>query len=139
MTWIRANIKQGAQLALFAFALQILMSFGHFHGINAPSDHAPLRSQPLVNPDSSGRVLSLIPDPASAKPLPASNRDPDRLPYGECAICAVMAMAHALVVAAAPVLLLPRALEFVYRAVGAGAIDASSARVAFQPRAPPVS
>jgi len=139
MTWIRANIKQGAQLALFALVLQILMSFGHFHGINAPYDHALLRSLPLVNPETSGGVLSLTPDPASAKPLPASHREPDRLPYDECAICAVMAMAHALVVAAAPVLLLPRALEFIYRAVGAGLIHASSARVAFQPRAPPVS
>jgi len=32
MKWFRSNIKHGSRLALFALALQLALSFGHFHG-----------------------------------------------------------------------------------------------------------
>jgi hypothetical protein len=138
MKWIRANIKQGSQLALVAFALQILISFGHFHGVHAPGDHPLLHPAPLAAAGSSNAVVSPIADVSSAKPIPASRHDPDRQPDDPCAICAVMAMAHALVVAAQPVLRLPQAIELFCLTIGAGFIQSNPARVAFQPRAPPI-
>jgi hypothetical protein len=134
MNWIRANIKQGSQLALLALALQILMSFGHFHAVDAPSNQFLFHATPLESAESSSGV-----DWLSVKPLPVSRHDSGRQPYDQCAICAVMAMAHALTIAAAPMLLLPPAFDCFYRIVGAGLIHARSGRVAFQPRAPPFS
>src|SRR5260370_7977226 len=32
MKWFRSNIRYGSRLALFALAIQFLLSFGHFHG-----------------------------------------------------------------------------------------------------------
>ena len=31
MKWFRRHIKTGSRLALFAFAVQFALSFGHFH------------------------------------------------------------------------------------------------------------
>jgi hypothetical protein len=38
-----------------------------------------------------------------------------------------------------PVLLLPQAVEFLYRTTDAELVHLNSTRVAFQPRAPPIS
>src|SRR5260221_12497744 len=35
MKWFRSNIRRGSRLALFALAIQFLLSFGHFHGSSA--------------------------------------------------------------------------------------------------------
>src|SRR5258705_5472246 len=35
MKWFRSNIRRGSRLALFALAIQFLLSFGHFHGSGA--------------------------------------------------------------------------------------------------------
>ena len=35
MKWFRSNIKHGSRLALFALAIQFVLSFGHFHGVSA--------------------------------------------------------------------------------------------------------
>src|SRR5450755_1762807 len=89
MKWFRSNIKHGSRLALFALAVQFVLSFGHFHGITA-------QAAPAIQ---SGPVLS---DPAYATSLPApdtvshstqpspSDPDSDRQPADACAICAVM-------------------------------------------------
>jgi hypothetical protein len=51
----------------------------------------------------------------------------------------VMAMAGTVLFATPPQLLPPQASEFSYRTTGARFVHLSSARVAFQPRAPPIS
>jgi hypothetical protein len=48
-------------------------------------------------------------------------------------------MTNAALFATPPVLQPPQAVEFLYLAADAGFVDLNSARVAFQPRAPPVS
>ncbi len=132
MKWLRSNIKHGSRLALFALVIQFALSFGHFHGGVA-------QAAPAVQ-SGSANGLSL-PDTVSedAQQQPASNHDSDQQQGDVCAICAVLALANTMLFAAPPVLLLPQAVEILYLATDAEFIHLNSARVAFQPRAPPIS
>jgi len=132
MKWLRSNIKHGSRLALFALAIQFALSFGHFHGGVA-------QAAPAVQ-SGSANGLSL-PDTVreDAQQQPAPNHDSDQQQGDVCAICAVLALANAMLFAAPPLLLLPQAVEILYLATDAEFIHLNSARVAFQPRAPPIS
>ena len=132
MKWLRSNIKHGSRLALFALVIQFALSFGHFHGGVA-------QAAPAVQ-SGSANGLSL-PNTVSedAQQQPASNHDSDQQQGDVCAICAVLALANTMLFAAPPVLLLPQAVEILYLATDAEFIHLNSARVAFQPRAPPIS
>jgi hypothetical protein len=120
MSWFRSNIKHGSRLALLALAIQFVLSFGHFHGVSALA--APSIAQAALQSQQ-----------------PSSNHDSDQQPSDPCAICAVMALANAVLFATPPVLLLPQAIEFLYLATDAEFVHLDSIRVAFQPRAPPAS
>jgi hypothetical protein len=141
MKWFRSNIKQGSRLALFALAIQFALSFGHFHGVAAQA--APAIQSHLAPSDLSRSIVSPVPDAVSqsAQPQqPASDRDSDQKQSDDvCAICAVVAMANAMLFATPPLLLLPQAVEFLYLTTDAEFTHLNSARVAFQPRAPPIS
>jgi hypothetical protein len=113
MNWFRSNIKHGSRLALLALAIQFVLSFGHFHAIAAQA--APAIQQA------------------------PSNQDSDQQPADPCAICAVMALANAVLFASPPVLLLPQAVEFLYLTTDAEFVHLDHGSVAFQPRAPPAS
>ncbi|HEY3794833.1 MAG TPA: DUF2946 family protein [Bradyrhizobium sp.] len=126
MKWFRSNIRQGSKLALLALAIQFVLTFGHFHGV--------AHAAPAIQ---SGIVLTA--HAASPQQAPASNRDSDRHTNDGCAICAVMAMANAVLFAMPPLLELPQAVEFLYRTTDAEFVHLNSIRVAFQPRAPPIS
>jgi hypothetical protein len=119
MKWLRSNIKHGSRLALFALAIQFALSFGHFHGVAAQA--APAISQ------------------AAQPQQPASDHDSDRQSHDGCAICAVVAMANAVTFATPPLLLLPQAVEFLYLTTNTELVQLNAVRVAFQPRAPPIS
>ena len=54
-------------------------------------------------------------------------------------INAVVALANAMLFATPPLLLLPQAIEILHLSTDAEFIHLNSARVAFQPRAPPLS
>ncbi|MEH2512333.1 hypothetical protein V1291_003687 [Nitrobacteraceae bacterium AZCC 1564] len=120
MKWLRSNARRLSVLALFALALQLGLSFGHFH-----ADHA--FAAPAV-----------VSDHASAFTPDSSGHKHDK-PADICAICATIAMANALVDAAPPVL--PAPLDTKATEVLADfAYGASATRlVAFQSRAPPRS
>ncbi len=139
MKWFRSHIKQGSRLALFTLAVQFVLSFGHFHGIAAQAAPA-IQSGPALSEFSYASGL-LVPDAISqsAEQRPASNHDSDQHPSDPCAICAVLALANAVLFATPPLVLLPQAVESSYLTADAGFVDLNSARVAFQPRAPPVS
>jgi len=139
MKWLRSNIKHGSRLALFALAIQFALSFGHFHGVAAQAAQAIQSDQ--AQSDSSYIGSLPVPDAVSRadQQPPASDRDSDRHPNDPCAICAVMALANAMLFATPPVLLLPQAVEFLYLTTDAEFVHLHSARVAFQPRAPPIS
>jgi hypothetical protein len=139
MKWVRSNIKHGSRLALFALAVQLALSFGHFHG--AAAEAAPTIQSGPVQPDVSHANGLAAADAVSksAQQRPASNHDSDRQQSGACAICAVLALANAMLFATPPLLLLPQAAEILHLAADAEFIHLNSSRVAFQPRAPPIS
>src|SRR5258705_10938849 len=132
MKWFRSNIKHGSRLALFALALQFALSFGHFHGGVAQA--APAVQSGLANGVSATDAVG-----EDAQQQPASNHDSDQQPSDACAICAVIALANAMLFATPPLLLLPQAIEILYLSTDAEFTHLNSAGVAFQPRAPPIS
>ncbi len=143
MKWFRSNIRLGSRLALFALAIQFLLSFGHFHGGSALADtnQSALHRMVRAAVAQSGTSKRVSPEnvltPVRLKT--SSGHAPLGHPGDECAICAVMALANAMVDAAPPCLPAPHATAFSYCAVAAGLAQPNSARVAFQPRAPPIA
>jgi hypothetical protein len=148
MKWFRSNIRPGSRLALFAVAIQFLLSFGHFHGSRAQAAPA------LVDATQSGlhdtvsfaathlAALDRASLEEASRPVrlkASSDREPGGQPTDDCAICAVMALANAMVVATPAYLSGPQAFAFSYLTTDAEFVDLNSARVAFQPRAPPIS
>ena len=135
MKWFRSNIKHGTRLAFFALAVQFVLSFGHFHAIAAQA--APALQSGTTQSDISYTGILPAPDAVnkSTPQQPASDHDSDDF----CAICAVMAMANAALFATPPVLPSPQAVEFLYLVTDAEFVHRNSARVAFQPRAPPAA
>jgi len=117
MKWLRSNIKHGARVALFALAVQFVLSFGHFHAI-------PAQAAPSVS---------------ATQQLPAPSHDSDQHPDDYCAICAVLALASTGMAAAAPVLPVLQAVESAPPAMPVAFAGPRSARAAFQSRAPPLS
>lgn len=142
MKWFRSNIKSGARLALFALFVQFALSYGHFHALAAPS---PTATQSVLTHSKvfTGGDLAVQSEQAKlkqAKPKQApAKQDNDQNGPDGCAICAVMAMAGTVLSASPPILLLPEAVEFLYRTTDAEFLHLKSAGTAFQPRAPPAS
>jgi hypothetical protein len=139
MKWFRSNIKHGSRLALLALAIQFVLSFGHFHGVAAQAAPALQSGQTQSIPSNAGDLVAPGAASQANQTQPASDHDSDGHPNDGCAICAVMALANALLFATPPVLLLPQAVEFLYLTTDAEFVHLNSARVAFQPRAPPIS
>jgi len=135
MNWFRSNIRHGSRVALFALAVQFVLSFGHFHGIAAQA--APAVQSGAALSDVSAALGAA--DNSSARQPAPTNHDPDQQPGDTCAICAVMALANVALFSTPPLLLLPQAVEFLYLTTDAEFVHLNSARIAFQPRAPPVS
>jgi hypothetical protein len=115
MKWVRANIKTGARLALFALALQFTFSFGHFHAIAAQTAPSIQSAQQQL-------------------PAPDSGQHPDDL----CAICVVTALAGTALAAASPALPLLQAVELPRQAMDTTVFRVHAPRAAFQSRAPPL-
>jgi hypothetical protein len=137
MKWFRSNIKSGARLALFALFVQFALSYGHFHALAAPSVSAPQSIRTDSKVAGNGN-LAIQSEQAKPKQAPAKQDNDQNGPDG-CAICAVVAMAGTVLSASPPILLLPEAIEFLYRTTDAEFLHLKSAGTAFQPRAPPAS
>ena len=125
MHWIRRNRQLGSLAALFALAIQLLVSFAHVHLTDFPTSSAVIALQQLPTGASGS-------DPAD---------DDDRGPSGHnfCAICASLNLTSSSVV---PVFELPAApIARPHR----WALDIRHAQIsghinlAFQARAPPHS
>jgi hypothetical protein len=139
MKWFRSNVQHGTRLALFALAVQFVLSFGHFHAIAAPAVPALQSGTSQSDISFAGRLPAPDAVSKSTPQRPASDRDSDQRSDDFCAICAVVAMANAALFTTPPVLLLPQAVEFVYLTTNAEFVHRNSVRVAFQPRAPPAA
>src|SRR5258707_8535107 len=135
MKWFRKHIKTGSRLALFALAIQFALSFGHFHGVAAQA--APAIQTGLSQADLA--YIGTVAAPKAAQKQVPSSPDTDQQPADACAICAVIALAGNVLFATPPVLLLPQAVEFLYRTTDAEVSHLASIHPAFQSRAPPVS
>src|SRR4029077_16970243 len=94
MRWFRSNIRHGARLALLALAIQFVLAFGHFHGIAA-------EAAPAMPSSASRATAPAAPEALSQSPRPAgSERNSDRQRSDDaCAVCAVIAMANAVLFA----------------------------------------
>ncbi|MGQ0682501.1 DUF2946 family protein, partial [Bradyrhizobium sp.] len=104
MTWFRKNLKQSTWLALFALALQFLLSFAHFHVDDAQA--AP-SSQVLAD---IAHIADDAADIAHERPQPASHNE--KQPSSEpCATCAVMSVASQILLATPAALQTPDAIE----------------------------
>lgn len=133
MKWFRKHIKTGSRLALFGLAIQLALSFGHFHAQAAPSiQSGPSRAD-------LGIVAALDAANEIAQRQQPSSPDTDQQPADGCAICAVITLAGNVLFATPPVLQLPQAIEFLYLTTDAEFVHLNSAHTAFQSRAPPAS
>jgi hypothetical protein len=138
MKWFRKHIRTGSRLALLALAVQLVLSFGHFHPI-AAAQAAPAVQASLSQLDFTYIGTSATPDLAIevVHKQPPAHHGHD--PADNCAICAVMSLAGSVLVASPPVLLLPEAVEFLRRTTDAEFLHLKSAPAAFRSRAPPLS
>lgn len=143
MQWFRKHIRHGARLALLALAVQLALSFGHVHAAphrtavdaKTPVAASPSFAEPITAAIDAEYVGFSLADRGDGKPGHA----PAHTPSDDCAICAVLALAGAVLFAQPPVLLLPAAIDFLYHTTDAGLIHLDPASTAFQPRAPPIS
>jgi hypothetical protein len=147
MKWFRSNIRLGSRLALLALAIQFLLSFGHFHEGSVQAASASMEAKPSglhhVAVAQLGAPDRALQAKAQTVLSPVRSKTSDHVPPGhagdDCAICAVMALAGTVVDAAPPLLLSPHATAFSYLAADDWFVEPHSARVAFQPRAPPIA
>ena len=145
MKWFRKHIRTGSRLALFALAVQFVLSFGHFHPL-AAAQAAPAVQSGLSQLDFSNIGTSATPDLAVqvtsiqvTERQPPAHHDDDKHPADTCAICAVMSLAGTLLIATPPLLMLPEAVELLRRTTDAEFLHLKSAHSAFHSRAPPLS
>jgi hypothetical protein len=146
MKWFRSNMRLGSRLGLCALAVQFLLTFGHFHGNKAPAT-LPLvatKQSGLHNSDRFASTKLELLDEASfanvsgAVPKTSSGDEPSGQATDPCAICAVMALANAMVTVAAPYLVRPEGPAFLYLLTAAGPLHLDLARTGFQSRGPPI-
>jgi hypothetical protein len=87
MSWVRAQLRLGSYIALFALACQLVISFGHVHL------HAIAGNSSVAIATSGGTI-------------PARDRPSDRADHG-CPVCALIHLAGALVLSKPPAVPLP--------------------------------
>ena len=138
MKWFRKHLKYGSRLALFALAIQFVLSFGHFHAVTAQA--APAFATGLAQADLAfGKSLATQETSReAAKTQQPSTPDTDHA-ADACAICAVISLANNVLFATPPLLQLPQAVELLYLTTDAEFAHLSSLHPAFQSRAPPAS
>ena len=122
MSWFRSNRRFGATAALLALVLQLAISFGHVHGLEAGVPAGAARALAPTSPHADDNTAN----------LPATDDD-------YCAICAVISLVGTGRIADAPAL--PVRLTFVVVRVA----DAREPFVAqpgalpFRARGPPIA
>jgi DUF2946 family protein len=111
-------------LALFALAVQIVLSFGHVHLHNL----APGSTQPAMTTGSGTELAS----------EPAPGRHPDGSLDADCPICALIQLVATSAPSVAPALPLPASFGLIRRQAPLELASAFLPHVLFQARAPPV-
>jgi len=147
MKWVRSNIGVGSHCAILALAIQFLWSFGHFHEglLRARSGsldgmrsgvHEPFDAPATQTSDIAGHAAAFGQFPLETSP---GHLPPGQQHIDDCAICIVMASANAMTLAPEPEMPSPQGRTSLCLACETGFINANSARLPFQPRAPPTA
>jgi hypothetical protein len=124
MRWFRSTVRQGTWLALIALAINLGLSFGHFHAIDGKVSGHGIAAEAFIASSDDGQKQG-TPDDSHADYL--------------CPICvAATAMAKALA-ATPPALPLDFATAAIDRAIEPVLVLVELPRAAFQPRGPPIS
>ena len=125
MRWFRDTLTQGTWLALIALAMNLGLSFGHFHAIHGKV--------------SGGGIAAVAASIASLDDSQKQGNPHDGHADYLCPICmAATAMASALA-SAPPALSLEFANVTIDRTIEADLVLVEPPRAAFQSRAPPIS
>jgi hypothetical protein len=127
MNWFRSTIRPFAQLALFALAVQMVVSFGHMH----PDDLGL----------SSLATAHWAHFPSGAAQSLTGPTDRDQYPSSDdyCPICASMALLATGAPSLPPVIVAPPPISRVLSAPTALYLVAAQAILSFQARAPPLA
>jgi hypothetical protein len=125
MNWVRSTIRPFARLALFALALQMVVSFGHMH----PDDLGL----------SSLATAHWAHFPSSAAQSLTGPTDRDQYPSSDdyCPICASMALLATGAPSLPPAILVPPLISRVLSSPIALYLGATRTVFSFQARAPP--
>jgi hypothetical protein len=127
MNWFRSTIRPFAQLALFALALQMVVSFGHMH----PDD---LGLPPLATAhwaDFPSGAAQALTGPADRDQYPSSD--------DYCPICASIALLATGAPSLPPVSVAPPLISRVWSSPASLYLVATQAIFSFQARAPPLA
>jgi hypothetical protein len=122
MRWFRANRTLGGSLALFALALQLVLSFGHIHREDI---YGPVRAS----------ASALAAEQSQSLPSDRSSKHSDDY----CAICATMSLLGNSFVAQAPQLPVPFDSQAAEQIDRVALIFIAPPRASYQSRAPPTA
>ncbi len=128
MRWVRSHIRFGSRLALFALAVQIVVSFAHVH--------LDGRALAAANMAAKSAATALIDGSRVAAPAGPSGQT-DKATDPGCAICALIQLASTSPPATAPFLPPPAKLDRARPQAPDDVFSASSPHFSFQARAPP--
>jgi hypothetical protein len=127
MNWFRSRIRSSAQLALFALAVQMVLSFGHMH-------RDDLGLPPVAGTDPTQITSAAAPGsrpPAGQQHQPASD--------DYCPICASIAVLATWMPVLPPVLVTPEPIRRVWPPLASLQSPRTQFLLSFQARAPPVA
>jgi len=131
MRWFRANRLFGGCLALFALAIQLVISFAHIH----PQDLSPRPEVELSAKNSSTAVLA---DSENFFGKGTDNHG-GGLPHDNCAICASINLISSALTVQGPALSIPANFDSVQlQSIGDFEFQ-SNRHSSFQTRAPPIA
>jgi hypothetical protein len=124
MRWFRSKLHSGSRLALFALALQAVLSFGHVH---------------LHDLAQASTKTAMVTGSGTALPSErAPGHDPRGAPESDCPICALIQLVAISTPAVPPALPLPKSFGLIRLRAPTELASASSPHLLFQARAPPV-
>lgn len=123
MNWFRVRVRSAAQLALFALAVQMVLSFGHLHRDDLGLPPLPTADQTRITVDSSGA------------PAP---QDHNQKPDDYCPICASMALIATAVPSLPPAMIVPEPIQHVWSEPASAVTVTLDVRLSFRARAPPM-
>ena len=125
MNWFRSKARAAAQVALFALAVQMVVSFGHLHRDDLGLPPLPATHQTQITANGSA---------APAGSSQQNNQKPDDY----CPICASMMLIATAVPSLPPVLIVPEPVRRVWPEPVRVETVTPDVTVSFRARAPPL-